>query len=141
MNEPIETTIDPAGVYTEEYVIQKRKLNHREIFNIVVDKVIAYGPYRFITPELIMIKTRQREIAATRQIVMYFYKTMTNESLKSVGLMFITSDRPLGFDHSTIIHAVQKVKDLCEFDKIYRHRIELVKIQLEMVLGSETISI
>lgn len=55
-------------------------------------------------------KSRQRSIARPRQVAMALSKELTNHSLPEIGKAFG------GRDHSTVVHACKKIKELQESD-------------------------
>ncbi len=69
-------------------------------------------------------KTRKKEIVFARQVSMYFSKTMTNYSLKTIGLHFG------GRDHSTVIHACQTIEEMAASDKNIRSIIEDIRSKI-----------
>lgn len=69
-------------------------------------------------------KTRKKEIVFARQVSMYFSKTMTNYSLKTIGLHFG------GRDHSTVIHACQTIEEMAAADKNIRSIIEDIRSKI-----------
>lgn len=64
---------------------------------------------------------RTRAIVRPRQIAMYLCKTMTPRSLPEIGKRFG------GRDHTTVIHAVQKVEQLMGEDRGFSDDVELLK--------------
>lgn len=58
----------------------------------------------------ILSKRRSRSVARPRQIAMALSKELTNHSLPEIG------DAYGGRDHTTVLHACRKVKQLCESD-------------------------
>ena len=62
----------------------------------------------------LLSKKRSREIARPRQLAMAFAKEYTNLSLPQIG------DRFGGRDHTTVMHACRKVKELVETDNKVR---------------------
>lgn len=60
----------------------------------------------FVTVEQMMTKTRQRNICEARQIAMYVLRKKTDMTLTSIGKIFDS------MDHTTVIHAVEKVNDM-----------------------------
>jgi chromosomal replication initiator protein len=82
--------------------------------------------YFKINTEDLKAKTRKKEIVMARQVAMYFAKEYTNHSLKSIGYHFG------GRDHSTVIHAVQCVNDMMEFDSRFKNSMEELKKKLKM---------
>lgn len=71
-------------------------------------------------------KTRKKEIVIARQLAMYFSKDYTNLSLKSIGNHFGNRD------HSTVIHAVQTVSDLCETDANFKKSVDDLRRKLKL---------
>ena len=82
--------------------------------------------YLGIPEDLVRARTRKREVVQARQVAMFFSKQLTKHSLKTIGLHFG------GRDHSTVIHAVQSVKDQRDTDPEYREMVEAVKKKLNL---------
>jgi chromosomal replication initiator protein len=74
----------------------------------IIDTVTDYFKIKVVD---IKGKTRLREVVLPRQIAMYLAKEYTTLSLKGIGYHFG------GRDHSTVIHAIQTVNDLIDFDR------------------------
>lgn len=68
---------------------------------------------------------RTRAIVRPRQIAMYLCKTMTPRSLPEIGKRFG------GRDHTTVIHAVQKVEQLMSEDNSFSDDVELLQRLLD----------
>ena len=68
---------------------------------------------------------RTRAIVRPRQIAMYLCKTMTPRSLPEIGKRFG------GRDHTTVIHAVQKVEQLMSEDHNFSDDVELLQRLLD----------
>lgn len=64
---------------------------------------------------------RTRVIVRPRQIAMYLSKIMTPRSLPEIGRRFG------GRDHTTVLHAVRKVEELCSQDQKMARELELLK--------------
>ena len=56
---------------------------------------------------------------------MYFSKTFTPKSLPEIGRMFG------GRDHTTVMHAIKKVQELCKVDPSFAEHIKVLKKTLE----------
>jgi len=95
------------------------QLGIAEIQTVVCD-------YLNIPEDLVRARTRKREVVQARQVAMFFSKELTKHSLKTIGLHFG------GRDHSTVIHAVQSVKDQRDTDPEYRQMVEAVKKKLNL---------
>ena len=92
------------------------KHSSREVSIDYIQKLVTefYG----LSVDQLKSKTRKREIVQARQISMYYAKSMTKASLKSIGTYFG------GRDHSTVIHACQTVNDLIDTDKKFKNDVE-----------------
>lgn len=67
---------------------------------------------------------RARAIARPRQIAMYLSKVLTNRSLPEIGRKFG------GRDHTTVMHAVRKVEELCGQDRSFQEDVALLEKSL-----------
>ncbi|MFM2044280.1 MAG: chromosomal replication initiator protein DnaA [Pseudomonadota bacterium] len=68
---------------------------------------------------------RARAVARPRQVAMYLAKQLTQRSLPEIGRKF--GDR----DHTTVMHAVKKVEELCGTDPAFAEDVELLRRMLE----------
>lgn len=67
---------------------------------------------------------RARSIARPRQVAMYLAKQLTTRSLPEIGRKFG------GRDHTTVMHAVRKVEELCTQDASFAEDLELLRRML-----------
>lgn len=72
------------------------------------------------TVEQINSKTRKSEIVIPRQICMYLSRRLTNTSLTDIG------KKMGGKDHSTVVHACDKIEDLLETEPDMRNTLEIL---------------
>lgn len=77
-----------------------------------------------IKTEQIMGRNRSREIALPRHVAMYLLREDANISLPQIG------EKMGGRDHTTVMHACEKVADLIERDDLFRHQIIQIREQL-----------
>jgi chromosomal replication initiator protein len=68
---------------------------------------------------------RARQVARPRQVAMYLAKQLTTRSLPEIGRKFG------GRDHTTVMHAVKKVEEICAADAAFLEDVELLKRMLE----------
>ncbi|MCF4167442.1 chromosomal replication initiator protein DnaA [Zavarzinia compransoris] len=68
---------------------------------------------------------RARVVARPRQVAMYLAKQLTSRSLPEIGRKFG------GRDHTTVIHAVRKIEELCAGDTTFFEDIESLRRMLE----------
>ncbi len=83
--------------------------------------------YFGITKELMLSKTRKREIVQARQIAMYLGRSLTKTSLAAIGAQIG------GKDHATVLHACNTVNDLIETDRNFKQYVcdieKLLKVE------------
>lgn len=63
---------------------------------------------------------RLRAVARPRQIAMYLAKILTPRSLAEIGKKFGKKD------HTTVLHAIKTIEDLCDKDAEFRDEVKLV---------------
>jgi chromosomal replication initiator protein len=68
---------------------------------------------------------RSRSVARPRQIAMFLAKQLTQHSLPDIGRRFG------GRDHTTVLHAVKKIDELCLIDKGFYDDVEFLRRMLE----------
>ena len=68
---------------------------------------------------------RSRSIARPRQVAMFLAKQLTQHSLPDIGRRFG------GRDHTTVLHAVKKIDELCLIDKQFQDDVEFLRRMLE----------
>ena len=67
---------------------------------------------------------RARSVARPRQVAMYLAKQLTARSLPEIGRKFG------GRDHTTVMHAVRKIEELCSADRAMAEDVELLRRML-----------
>jgi chromosomal replication initiator protein len=82
----------------------------------------AVCKYYQIGKRLILSDTRARPIARPRQVLMYLLRTEYKVPLEEVGR--ITGGR----DHTTVMHAVEKITQLATIDVSIREDISKIKM-------------
>jgi len=68
---------------------------------------------------------RARQVARPRQVAMFLAKQLTTRSLPEIGRKFG------GRDHTTVMHAVKKVEELCAADVGFAEDVDLLRRMLE----------
>ena len=86
-------------------------------------KVAEYFNIRF--NDMISVR-RSRVVARPRQVAMYLSKNYTPKSLPEIGRKFG------GRDHTTVMHAIKKVQELCKIDPSFAEHIKVLKKTLEL---------
>ncbi len=77
--------------------------------------------YFGVSEEYVKMKNRKRERVLIRQMCMYAIKLNTRKSLEDIGYFFN------GKDHTTVIHAINTVNDLCDTDESVKREFESLK--------------
>lgn len=77
-----------------------------------------------VPAEKIMSRERTRDVALSRQVVMYLMREEGNISLPQIGQALG------GRDHTTVIHACEKVSNLLESDNHFRRQVLQAKEKL-----------
>ena len=114
-NITLEFTMEALGDYVNN--------NIYSISNItVVQKAVA--DYYGITVEALKGKKKSKNIAYPRMLGMYMARIMTNESFPRIGLEFG------GRDHSTVIHACDKIEEDLKDNKQLQEIINEIKTKI-----------
>lgn len=100
------------------------KNTKRDISIDYIQKVVC--DYFNMPVDLISSKTRKREIVQARQIAMFFAKSLTKNSLATIGSQIG------GKDHATVLHACKTVNNLIETDKRFKVYINEIEKKLKM---------
>ena len=111
----IELAIEALKDYIGKNIISKNKID--KVIKIVAEK---YN----ITPEDIKGKKRLKKISTPRQIGMYICREKLKESLPKIGSEFG------GKDHTTVMHAVNKIKREINKDKKLKEDIEKIIMEI-----------
>lgn len=92
---------------------QKSKISLDDIIETVAE-------YYKIPVNKIREKDRRKEVSHCRQVGMYIAKTITNYSLKTIGLNFG------GRDHSTVIHSIKSIEKSKTYNQSLLNDIEYI---------------
>ena len=104
-------TLDLACEVLKELVDGDRSITMPHILAVVGDF------YRLKEKELLS-KSRHKSIVLPRQVAMYLCRTHTNASLPDIGTEFG------GKDHSTVMHACSKIRELLARDDRFRKQLQ-----------------
>ena len=115
-----EITLDLAKKMIDRLV----KNTKREISIDYIQKIVS--DYFHMPIDLMLSKTRKRDIVQARQITMYFAREFTSESLASIGAQIG------GKDHATVMHAHSTVNDLIETDKRFKNYINDIEKKINI---------
>jgi chromosomal replication initiator protein len=99
------------------------RLERRGLSIDLIKKVTA--EYYSIKIEEMDAKIRTKEIATARQVAMYLVRDMTSASLPKIGEEFG------GRDHTTVLHANEKIKNSMRTDRDIREAVETIANNLK----------
>jgi len=88
---------------------------------IILTVCIWFG----ITEEELLRKKRDREIVEPRQICMFLLYKYSGLPLKKIA------KRMGGYDHTTVIHSYQKIRDLMDVDVRIRQTVQALEIKIQ----------
>ncbi len=92
---------------------------------ITIDAIQSRSAEHFsVDPKMMQAKKKTADIALARQVAMYLARTLTDSSLKAIGVRFG------GRDHTTVIHACDKVSSRMSEDPGFRERIDKISAAL-----------
>ncbi len=115
LNQPI--TLDVARTALHEPAGAKPQVSIEDILKVVTRH------YAVRTSDL-QSKKRTRSIVLPRQICMYLARSLTMLSLEEIGGYFG------GRDHSTVLHAEEKIRNTIQTDPTLANTIEKLKLEL-----------
>jgi chromosomal replication initiator protein len=93
---------------------KKRNITSKKIADIVSD-------FYNITPEDLLKQSRKKEYVYPRQIAMFLIRKELETSLPSIGEFFG------GRDHTTVIHAIEKIEGLIKTKGGLKQELEIIK--------------
>lgn len=108
---------------TQEVLQDILRANDRKVTIEEIQKRVAEH-YNIRLGEMYSAR-RSRAIARPRQVAMYLSKQLTERSLPEIGRKFG------GRDHTTVMHAVRKIDELCALDTSFSEDVELLRRMLE----------
>lgn len=113
-----EATVELAEKITEKIVGEEKN-------DLTVDKVKnAVCEYFSISRDMLVSKSRKRQIVQARQIAMYMTRQHINCSLSTIGAEMG------GKDHATVLHACTTVEDLMSTDRSFRQYVSDIEKML-----------
>ena len=116
-----DITIDVAAE-----AIRARKNEALQITVIPIEKIQAeVGKFYNVSVNEMKGTRRVQNIVLARQVAMYLAREMTDNSLPRIGREFG------GKDHTTVIHAYEKIKGMIEIDDNLRLEIQTIKKKLK----------
>lgn len=114
----------PVTLETSQEVLHDLlRANDRRITIEDIQKQVA-GHYNIKVSDMHSAR-RARSVARPRQVAMYLAKKLTSKSLPEIGRRFG------GKDHTTVMHAVKRVDEICQTDHDFAQDVELLTRMLQ----------
>jgi len=108
---------------TQDVLRDLLRANDRRINVEDIQRTVA-GHYNIKVSDMHSAR-RSVAVARPRQIAMYLSKQLTAKSLPEIGRKFG------GKDHTTVMHAIKRVEELCGRDNEMREDVELISRMLQ----------
>lgn len=106
--------------------IRARKKDGPQVTVIPIEEIQAMvGKFYGVTVKEIKATKRTQNIVLARQVAMYLAREMTDNSLPKIGKEFG------GRDHSTVLHAYNKIKNMLAQDESLRIELETLKNKIK----------
>lgn len=110
---------DITKSFVKKIVCQTVKQEKKEITVSYIEKTVC--EYFHVTVELVRSRSRKAEVAQARQIIMYFAKRYTDQSLSAIGELLG------GRSHATVLHSCTVVEDQFNISPKYREDIRAIE--------------
>ncbi|WNZ88406.1 chromosomal replication initiator protein DnaA [Streptococcus iniae] len=118
--------IDRITVDVATEAIRARKQDTPKMTIIPIEEIqIQVGKFYDVTVKEIKATKRTQDIVLARQVAMFLAREMTDNSLPKIGKEFG------GRDHSTVLHAYNKIKNMIAEDESLRIEIETIKNKIK----------
>jgi chromosomal replication initiator protein len=114
-----EVTLD---VVQESLADMLRASDRKVTIDEIIRKVADHYNLRMTD---ILSPRRARSVARPRQVAMFLAKKLTSKSLPEIGRSFG------GRDHTTVMHGVKRIEELCAVDNQIAEDVELLRRMLE----------
>lgn len=119
--------IDKITVDVAAEAIRARKQDSPNKMTIIpIEEIqVQVGKFYDVTVKEIKATKRTQNIVLARQVAMFLAREMTDNSLPKIGKEFG------GRDHSTVLHAYNKIKNMIAEDESLRIEIETIKNKIK----------
>jgi chromosomal replication initiator protein len=104
--------------------ILKELIDNEEKVVTVLDVQRVVAEHYSLKVSDLKSKNRNKSVVVPRQVAMYLARTLTNSSLPEIGKVFG------GKDHTTVIHACNKIKNKMVQEKVFRKDIETITTKI-----------
>ena len=116
-------TKQPVSIDVAKKVITRSDDKRKPIVDF--GRILRYVSQHFAhSVDEIKSSGRGKEIVRSRQMAMYLMKTLTDRSFREIGVYLRRKD------HTTVVHAVNKVKELAETESDFSRHLDEVKTKI-----------
>lgn len=120
-NRPLSLT--EAKALVKNSIKQARQISIKDVIKTVAD-------FYNIEERVLYEKTRRKEVVKPRQVIMYILREDFNTSYPYIG------QKLGGRDHTTVIHAYEKIKEDIKVDNLLNQEVEQIKNLLYNTVAS-----
>lgn len=113
-------TKQPISLAIAQKVLQRPQPAHKQAIDF--NKIFEIMKKHFSCKlACLQSKTRNKDVAHTRQVAMFLMKKYTDKSLREIGASLG------GRDHSTVMHAYTKIEQKIEQDMTFAHKMKMIE--------------
>lgn len=112
-----QITLELAQTALSDILPPETHLDHNRVITIVAEE---FG----VSPHLLCGHSRTKELVQARQVAMFLMRTLLSQSLKEIGRHFG------GRDHTTVLHALNKIEQLRTSDPSFAGRLSTLKMRI-----------
>ena len=110
---------DITSSFVKKIVSQTVKQEKKEITVSMIEKTVC--EYFHVPTELVRSRSRKADVAQARQLIMYFAKRYTDQSLSAIGELLG------GRSHATVLHSCKVVEDQAEVSTAFRSDLNAIE--------------
>ncbi len=111
-NKPL--TVAEIKLLIKNNIKQQRQISMKDVITVVAD-------FYNIEERMLYEKTRRKEVVKPRQVIMYILREDLGASYPHIG------QKLGGRDHTTVIHAYEKIKEDIKGDNLLSQEVEQIK--------------
>ncbi|MFC1841934.1 chromosomal replication initiator protein DnaA [Candidatus Dependentiae bacterium] len=110
-------TNQPLSIELAKKVLKRVQDTYKKTVDLYEVAKCVHKNYKFNLDDL-RSKKRKKDLSFARQVAMFLMKKLTEESLRSIGAFLG------GRDHSTVVHAIEKIEKSASKDSFLHSRLE-----------------
>lgn len=106
----------------------KEKINVNFLYNMIGETVRLTAEHYGVSLNDLMLRTRKREVSEPRMVAMYLLKKRNPKMT-----LYEISDYFGGYNHATVINALNKVRWFIETNREFRTKVQSIERDLESI--------